>query len=482
MSMNTQRAFLTVEVVIALAIFTVIMSGAVLVSFNGQTAGLDTALTKETVYQAQSFSQNDMQLASVFSGFSALTSSVNAAAGYTRTVTNGAPCFKIVGTSFSTSTEKNRSLSAGILSGIASIDTAVAMGGGCDPFPPSDWDNPDSFGSIDVGGSAGTGVEARWISGIRHAFLVSNPSAANQEDFYVFNVADPENPTEDAKINTGAGLNDIAIEGKYAFVLQDDYQNQLQVIDISDPTGPFIETEVTLQDVDGTYPEGRTIAYFDNTLYIGTWNNNIPATSPEFLIYDVSSPSAPAFLGSLNVGHSVNEIVVNDSYAYLATTDDAGELTIVDITSPSIPTVVGKYDAPWSGNDAESVSLSNSVVYLGREKASSGDYDFLSVDVSDPAIPVLLGKLRFEMNGANAVVSGIVTQGKYAFVGTTDTNDEFRVLDVSDPSNPAPYGCPPYNYSAKVNDLVYLDNFIFVSNESNDALRIIYDDPIFQCH
>ncbi len=494
MNTTTTRGFLTLELLIATMVFSLVMTGAFLVASEGQTMGLDIGMSTSGIGQVLSSIQSETQNASALAGFSALANDTTTQGPYTTTqiVRTISPCLKALSHDTGWTSEQDRNLYAQLETYISSIEIAETFDGGCDPIPPSTWDNPSSYGSIDVGGSDGTGVAVRSVSGTRYAFLSSSPSALGQEDFYVFDVEDPENPTEEAKINTGAGLNGVAAGGAHVYTLQNQNTAQLQSIDVGNPSAPVVVASVTLPNMVYTCSpasapclSGRSIAYHDGYVYIGTQYlafGTPPLENNEFHIFDVSTPSAPVWKGSVNVDNNVNDIEVRGTHAYLATSGDARELVIVDIEDPTDPEIVGTYDAPWSTKDAWSVALLDSVVYLGRARAAAGDYDFLAIDVAVPSAPTLLGKLRLGMNGASAVVTGLVVQGTLAFVGTSDTNDEFRVIDVSNPAVPVSYGCPPYNYSARVHELVYADNYIFAANESNDSLRIIYDDPSPTCH
>lgn len=488
------RGFLTLELLIAIMVFSFVMTGAFLVASEGQTMGLDIGMSTNGVTRVLSSIQSETQSASALAGFNALGDDTTTSGPYTntQTVRSISPCLKALSHDIGWASEQNRSLYAQLETYISSIEIAQTFDGGCDPIPPSEWDNPDSFGSIDVGGSDGTGVAVRSLIGTRYAFLSSSPSAPGQEDFYVFDVEDPQNPTEEAKIHTGAGLNGIAAGGTYVYALHNQNTNQLQAIDVEDPSAPVVVAEVSLPNMVYTCSpasapclSGRSIAYHDGYVYIGTQYlafGTPPLQNNELHIFDVSTPSTPVWKGSANIDNNVNDIEVYGNYAYLATSGDARELMIVDIEDPTDPEVVGLYDAPWSAKDAWSVALHNSVIYLGRSRAAPGDYDFLTIDVATPASPTLLGRLRLVMNGASSALTGLVVQGNLAFVGTTDTNDEFRVIDISNPGAPTAYGCPPYNYSARVHQLVYADNYIFAANESNDSLRIIYDDLSPACH
>lgn len=498
--MYTTRAFLTVEIVLALALFTILMSGVWLVAFGGQTEGLDVSLGKDTLYSAQSSAQTDMQSAAVFSGFSALSTLTNASIGFARTVASVSPCLKTVNDAYSTSTEKSRSLQSGVTTIVASIDAARALGGGCDPFPPPPgWENPDSFGSTDVSGADGTGVDAQWIGGHRYVFVSADPSSVGKEDFYVFTVDDPQNPSLTAQLNTGKGLNGVVVAGNYAYVIQNDSTNQLQVIDLTDPANPSVATQYTLPGVlsTGSFPEGRSIAYYNNRVYIGTKET----AGPEFHVFDVTTPSAPIHLGSLEVTHNVNDIAVLGTTAYLATSADYAELTMIEVSNPGAlalppsfidPAVmnykfnarthtVGNPETGESTEDGQAVFVVGTTVYLGRERESSSNkWDFYTLDASTLASVSMLGSLRLGL-ASNTYVSDMTVQGRYAYLSATDSNEPFFVIDVRVPAVPVIQSSCGYNFSQVTRAVNYLDNFIFTTNRSNDILRILYDKPGTSC-
>lgn len=486
------RGFSTIELLIAFAIAFIFLSGIILLAFGGQTATLDSGLENGGLFRISTLLRD--AVASTTQNWTG-TLPARATNFYAQgtTVINISECLKYISATTTWSTEKGRGQNLSLGTYVSSTSAASAMGGTCNPFPPTDaWDSPKkSANGISIASVNPTDVAVVTVNGKRIAILSSTASAPAKDDIYEVDVSDPQNPALLQSINTGKGINAIAVANGYAYAVQNDSTNQLQVIKLFDTTKltsdplyykPALITQVSLQNVGGALPEGRTIAYYNNKVYIGTWNNNVPANSPEFLIYDVTTPSSPSFLGSNNLNHSVNDIVVQGNYAYLASTHNNGELTIMNVTTPSSPTVAATYDFPSSSNDAERVYVLGQYAYLGLDKAPSGGKDFLVLNVSNPASPSLTGSLNLSMNNSGAMVSGIAVVNGFAFLGTTDTNAEFRVLDVRDPANPKANGCGPYNYSAKISALFYSNGFIITANQANVALTAIYDTAGASCN
>jgi Tfp pilus assembly protein PilV len=155
--------------------------------------------------------------------------------------------------------------------------------------------------------------------------------------------------------------------------------------------------------------------------------------TPDFLIIDVSTPSTPTLTGSLSlVGAPTNIFVVGD-YAYVSSGDNAGELKIIDITDNTDPVLEGTYNA--SGNqDANDVYVVGTTAYLVKN-AGGGNDDFLVINVSNPANPSLVGSLNTGDTGNELVVSG-----SYAYIASSGNSQELIVVNISTPATPTVAG------------------------------------------
>lgn len=76
------------------------------------------------------------------------------------------------------------------------------------------------------------------------------------------------------------------------------------------------------------------------------------------------------------------------------------------------------------------------------------------------------------MNPSTAKVNGVRVSGRFAFLATEDSNEEFQVLDISNPASiPAPVST--YNFPQEATGVDFENNIIYSSVRSNDGLRII---------
>ena len=506
------KGFSTIEILITFAVGIVFLTAAMLVAFSdptlarsisldsGQAATLDIALDSTAL--ATSTNSLSSTTAKLLKNWNASISSITQTGtnpyAITPTIVDIAPCFKTISNETGWSRSfGNRSHTMTFGTGLANLNIARALGrGACDPVPSSSvWDSPQKYPSgITLSSVNANDIAIIFDQGKRIVVLAATPSGSGSgvaafEDIYSYDLTDPSNPSLVlGKLNTGVGINAIATNGQYVFALQNSATNQLQVIRMFDtslnPSNPAYYTPkvvatTTLQNVGGANPEGRSIAYYNNRLYIGTWNNNVPPNSPEFLIYNVGTPSSPSFQGSFNLGHSVNSIVIKDSYAYLATTDNVGELTILNVSNPASISVAGRYDLPASTNDAEEVAILGNEAFLGLNRSPSNS-EFLIINITNPSSPTLVAGRNLNLKN-NTKVSGIDVHDNFAFIGTDDSTAEFRVLDIENPLSPVTLPCSPYSYSAAVSAVQYSDGYVFVTNRVNNALRVIYDTNGTSC-
>lgn len=500
-SKKSGAGFSTVEILIAFSFFVLTIGGVAIIAFGNQVVALDTQLSGQAVLKAEK-SMEDLKTAAALNWNSANSIPLSAPdSDYQRWgvyVQDISPCAKYASSAVIWQSSPVRPQKTEYATLLTNPAEAIALGGDCDPLPPGEWDNPDSYGSVDLSGADGTGVDVYRINGTRYAFITADPSSPATEDFMVVDVSDPNTLNSSdivSKINTGPGLNGVVIGKAHAYAIQNKNTQQLQIIGVADPSSPAIAASITLPNITFTCSPpskpclaGKSIVYYNDKVYVGTSyiaNLALPATeNNEFHIFDVSIPASPAWLGSFNVDHNVNDIEVRGNYAYLATSDDAGELTIVDVSNPAAPVVAGKFDAQTtvggaSDEDGWSVDVVGNYAYLGRERVNGGnERDFYILDISNPASVSIVGSKVVGMtSGSNIYVSGIAKQGNYAFLSTTDSNKPFFVLNIADPANPVNYSACGLNFSQVTRGLKYLDNLVFLANRSNDILRIVYDQP-----
>lgn len=517
LKISSEKGFGVIEVLVSLMVITSAVTAVILVVFSNQSLKLDNEVNNVALYRAgEIIGKSQVLSAADFNSVIASSSppSTNDIFTESLSVSDISPCRKDISSSIDWSVQANRPQNVSLTTSLVSKEEAEALGYDCDISggPVSEWWHPDTFVSVDFGslggdnnGTSATGIDVISSGSRKYVVLSSTHGTAAVNDVWVVDVTDitdgsaPYTASLTGALNTSAGLNDIDIAGGHAFAANNENQNQLHTVDLSDLAVLDGTASVSLPGVNpaGSYPQGRKVFYYDNRLYIGINET----AGPEFHVFDVSDPVNPVHLGSLELFHNVHDIVVRGNYAYLATSDNTGEVMVIDISNPGalddVPYPLNPYHPDNSGMkfnapgvyDGTSLYLLGNKLYLGRKGTynDSSIHNFFILDIENPASIVSLGSKYIRRNPNQALgLTAIAVSNKFAFLGTDDSNLEFQVFKVDNPANiqncsepgyPGGFpNCGKYNFPAKITDLEYDDNFIFVSVESNDAFRVIFDD------
>jgi hypothetical protein len=190
-------------------------------------------------------------------------------------------------------------------------------------------------------------------------------------------------------------------------------------------SNPFAESGLSIGNCDS----GSEVVTSGDYAYMTKAGTNY------FSIINISNTAAPTLMGycqnsNCSLSGNLRSVVVSGNYAYVTSTTDNAELYTIDISNKSSPRRVDTYNASGSA-DGRVLWVSGNRLYMTREyDSNSSRYEFLVMNLSNPADPTLLGGLNLE----NACTD-VVVVGNYAYVACSDSTREFQVIDVSNPSS-----------------------------------------------
>lgn len=486
-NIKTQYGFSTLEIIISFTILTLSLSAVILIAFSNKAYAIDTNLAQRALYITRT--KLETSIAEAISNFPDVKGYSENIGIYQNSVTINdiSECAKRIDVKISW-TQGLRNLDTKLSKIVTNTEVAKALGADCATEEiSSNWHNPAALTDIGL-------IDTMNITAIdefnNYLFLASNPLEAEKDDLLIYKF-DEVNSTlsEVSSLNTHpghiTGMNDIDVAGDYLYVAHTAINSQLMVIDVSDPNKPIILWEIPLPHVDplGSYPAATTIYYYDDRVYIGTAETN----GPEFHIFDVSSISnkPPRHLGSLELTHNVNDIIVSGNYAYLATSDNNHELMVLDISNPTNlihPDLSNLgFNAP-DDQDASSLYLGGNHIYLGRNQSNPRTNSFYILDQSSilnasEISDGIIGTYDIGLKN-NTRIADILVSGDLAFIAVDDTEQGLIIYNISDPANiKLPSNCSSLNYSEKT---VSLDNnsqnnYIFTANGNNQAVSVIHN-------
>lgn len=319
-----------------------------------------------------------------------------------------------------------------------------------------DWRIPTVAGSSDITPAGNSGMNLV-VSG-NYAYLVSQHGSNGSTDFHIFDITTPPNPTIRSSLNLdNSTMVDVAVSGNYAYALSNTTANQVFVVDITSPTAPtFVRSFVCHGG-----SKAKSLDIFSGNLFVGLEAN---ATGPELCKYTLGDN--PALVSTNEIGANVNDVSGLESGIVLATSADDGEVIFMNNTVTP-PTITSRYNAPGSA-DGLTVELRDfSLVYLGRQ--SSTDPDFYIIFNSPPYTSP---SLRYSFR-TNSSIYNIELANHLAFLATSDTNNELKILDISFNSAITRYDTTSLNFPQQPIGMDFSGNRVYFSVQSNQALRVI---------
>ncbi len=350
----------------------------------------------------------------------------------------------------------------------------------------------------------------------------------------VLDISNAAQPTLLGEVKLDFAPSGIAVVDDLAYVVGEN----LQVVDVSDPTAPTIVNTVSFNG------SAREVASFPGFLLISMSN--------ALRSYDLTNPEAPVFVDSLVFGdltHTTSghiEVVGNIAYVPtnpalelvdLTTPDELSLISSVDIqgasaikTTGSLAVVVGDANedfvildvsnpaAPVTRSslalvpEVEDVELIGDLAVLGaRTRTNAGTGQLLTIDFSNPDVPsvsrivnrpagitdlfldgstlyTVQAKAGLRSNDASdplniqplgafvtpSVIGGVRRQGDHLFLAAG--HGGIHVLDISDPSQPR--AVASHLTAGEAYDLRLQGDTAFVANGSGGFLSLDISDPL----
>ncbi len=240
-------------------------------------------------------------------------------------------------------------------------------------------------------------------------------------------------------------------------------------IQVNDPAADIIDLNTKTKA--GTLVIPGPVTFDSRAALSGT--TALVATGGTLYIFNVANPSMPVQLGSLSLGTAdstyFSALATNGTLALLAFN---GKLAVIDISSPSAPVLkstiadfraVNTGTIPFDSDYLEitALTLSGSIAFAAVESR------IVSLDLTNPAAPRLLGSGGFSFEAQSLAINGTIL-----VVGSG--TEGVALLDISDPAQPftlsfydTPGGDPGVVGVASVGNYIY----------TNEAFAYFNPDP-----
>lgn len=456
--------------------------------FGNQSSATSSQTNGEAIYQAQHILE-EARASSSHADFLDIISVPPASVSndiFSREskVLDISPCSKRV-TAVITWKEGIRSLSTSLITMLTDSEEAIILGNDCASIPPaggwnppalfaSDTINPGRFSTLDALQKIiyfGSDNHAPYFyiadthSTVLHDDHNTNPSIVTFTNFFA--MADPVNDLDTYK--------DMTSGKTFVFAATASATAQLAVIDVTDILNPVLVATRRLNGITATNSTswGWRVYFYDRKLYI----TSRETAGPELHVFDISVPTNPVEVGSVELNTSVNDFSVRNGLAYFAAQSNIREMMIYNVSNPSSMTELAGARRNLPGNeDGVSLLLLGDKLYFGREKTASGP-EFYIFDASSPAtasvgLPIIGGSDSNKEMGTS--ITSIRVAGRYAFLATyANASGGFKVWDITNPSSIQSIYLS-FNFGNKPVAIDYEPDFVYAGGESTPNFQILY--------
>lgn len=158
------------------------------------------------------------------------------------------------------------------------------------------------------------------------------------------------------------------------------------------------------------------------------------AAKPDIFVFDVSNPSAPSLVASLNVTTGgINALFLKGNYLYAATPDNNKELLIFDVSTPANISLVGSLNLDGNADGLSITAVGNTVI-LSRDASAANEISF--IDVSNPANPRVIREFASPNNG-DVTDLAYTDNTLYATNKLDGGTADILAYDITDPASPS---------------------------------------------
>ena len=210
--------------------------------------------------------------------------------------------------------------------------------------------------------------------------------AAGTAGLQVVDVSNPVAPTIIGALDTPGTATGVAVTNGRAYVADD---TAIEVMDVTNPRSPVMLGSLAIR--------ARAVTAVGTRLYVLDGG-------PQLAVVDVSSPFAPALLGTANA-LGAQSLDAAGSIVFLASAQvdsrlNTAGLYVIDASTPSAPRLIAN---SWGGFDAWGVAVSGSLAV-----AAGNTYGMRVVDVSAPTSPRTVGAI-------SGIIRDVAIAGQYAY-------------------------------------------------------------------
>ncbi|MEA2095449.1 MAG: T9SS type A sorting domain-containing protein [Candidatus Cloacimonadota bacterium] len=309
----------------------------------------------------------------------------------------------------------------------------VVDGSGMMVLNITDPAQPDSIGFYPLPGAVGIDIEANY------AYI----SDTGNMGLTILDITVPDNPVYVSNYSTPGYGNNVAFSDGYAFIA--DHNNGLEIVDVNNPLNPVFKSHIQ------TSGSAYDVKVEGNYAFVASDNMNV---------IDISNLNSPFIAQSFDTMDNVRSLFFAGNYLF---SSETSFLEILNVQVPANTFLEGSLERPYW---LQEVKVNQNFAYL----ADMGEIYLISgglkiIDFSDQENPFLRGEYVLDLW---AMPNNLDVRDNYVFMqDNIDWTSTFTVIDVIDPDAPQFAG----EYPAAAKDIYAEDSFAYILD--GDILKIL---------
>lgn len=266
-------------------------------------------------------------------------------------------------------------------------------------------------------------------------------------------------------------LDAFDIQGNYAYILGDNGDQgsgstaaQFYVVDIADPARM---TLVSARPIIGSINFGQAGIRVQGQYVYLVSSTGTPSTNL-LQIYNISNPSAPTFVGSVQIPLYGFGLWVSGKYAYVISyvgVSSMSTLEIVDISNPASPTIVGSTSTGTNYLNVADIKVVGSYAYVAGQ--SDQQSEILIFNVANPASPYLFSELPVAHSP-----QGLDVEGNYLYQTFYDQYS-LNIYNISNPAALSLAGTASLRGTCKPQDVTVAGNTAYVACYTDSSIAVV---------
>jgi hypothetical protein len=251
---------------------------------------------------------------------------------------------------------------------------------------------------------------------------------------------------------------DIVFSNSLAYI-SGEYWDHLQVVDLSDPSHPAIIGSINAQQSTinrGQYYVGAgPIILVGNLLFQSAWTCGVG-------IFDISDPKSIHVLGNFETPDPYLDISVSGNIACVANMSDG--VRLFDVSNPFAIHEIGSLSPGMATGTFLQVVCQDGSAYSATEGWGLQIYD-----INQPDSPHFVGSVD-----TPGTARGIAVVDGFAYI--TDASGGLRIMDVHSPSAPIEVGF--YLFSSPTTKVAVSGEYAYVGTEDGALHVVDVSDPV----